>query len=163
MAVKKDTSVEGVPQSFRQLKVASTFLNQASDKLNDSASKFNAAIKKLGLGISSWVEFDGDRNPDNGVAWHEDVGYTKIGGKWGLAIRSVTIDSNDPPDNEYWPFSEAPRGLRIKAAPRIPDLVDQLIQDAAKTTKEISRHTRNIDALTEAILNIAEEPAQEAS
>jgi hypothetical protein len=114
---------ERVQNSFAKLKANSESLNQASDKLNASAANFNVVLKPLGLGITSWCEFDGGRDNDAGYSWSQEIGYAKISGKWGLAIRRTSRDCSDPePEIEFWPFGDAPRGLRIKAAPHIPDL-----------------------------------------
>ncbi len=161
-AVPQASPVERVQESFPKLNDASKLLNQESDKLNDSADGFNAALKKLGLGITSWVAFARDRDDNIGFSWSEEIGYTKLSGKWGLAIRTTSHDYSYPePDIETWPFADAPRLLRIKAAPHIPDLLDKLIEDADKATKEISRHAQNIEALTATIVSMAEQPSKE--
>jgi hypothetical protein len=158
MPVKKGAPqvnpVERVRQSFPKLKEAAALLSKESDKLNESANDFNLALKQVGIGISAWVDFASGSNEDAGVAWSQSLGYTKLGGKWGLAIKSSTHDFSQPdPENEYWVFAEAPRALRVKAAPFIPDLLDQLIQEVARTTKEVSDHTHNIEALTATIMS----------
>jgi hypothetical protein len=150
--------VERVRHSFPKLKEAAALLSKESDRLNESANAFNAVLKKIGIGISAWVEFDGGSDDDAQVAWSMSLGYTKIGGKWGLAIRSSQQDFADPePVVESWQFAEAPRGLRVAAAPSIPDLVDQLIKEVARTAKEVSQHSQNIEALTTTIMAEAEE------
>jgi hypothetical protein len=151
--------VERVRQTFPKLQEAAALLSKESDKLNESANRFNAVLKKLGIGVSAWVEIDSDINDDAGVAWTLSLGYTKRGGKWGLVSKESTQDFSLPDsDDETWVFADAPRGFRVKAASVIPDLLEQLIKEAERTTKEVSEHTRNIEALTTTILAEAEEP-----
>jgi hypothetical protein len=73
-----------------------------------------------------------------------------------LAIRSTSHDYTDgsEPDIDTWAFKDAPRALRVKAAPYIPDLLEQLIEDAARTTKEVVEHSTYIESLTETILDL---------
>ena len=164
MAEKKNTLVERAQQAFRQLSVAAITLNTASDKLGASVANLDAALKKLNLGISSWVHFR-EGSSGNGFYYsYQDIGYAKIGGKWGLAIRTVSGDVRnlEDEDSEQWSFNEAPRNLRVQAVKKIPDLLEMLIKDAADITKKVATQTEEVDVLTKAISEIAEQPTQEA-
>lgn len=155
--------VDRVKQSFPKLTNASELVNKASDKLNNSVTNFNAILKNVGLGITSWYGFDGESDSNAGYSWSQEIGYTKIGSKWGLAIRSTSTDWSDPEqDVEIWAFADAPRSLRVKAAPNIPDLLDKLIQDAADMAQEIEKQSEEIDTLAQTILALAPEKSEEA-
>src|SRR5580704_1252248 len=149
-AVSEVTSIERVLETFPKLQIASKILNEESDKLNQSADGFNAALKKLGLGITSWYAFEEGKVENAAYSWSKEIGYTKISSKWGLAIRTISHDWSYPePDVETWTFADASRLLRIKAAPHIPDLLEKLLDDATRVAKEVSKHAGHIDVLTE--------------
>jgi hypothetical protein len=154
--------VDRVKQSFPKLKNASELVNKASDKLNASAANINAILKNVGLGIPSWFEFDGGQDENGGgYSWSQQIGYAKVGGKWGLAIRSTSHDWSYPePDEETWAFADAPRSLRVKAAPHIPDLLEKLIQDASDMAQEIEKQSEEIDNLAQTILALAPEKSE---
>ncbi len=153
MAVKKEELAQRVQDSYRKLSEVATALNTASDKLGASISLLDLALKKLSLGISSWVHFNEVRYSDGISYLYEDVGYTKLGGKWGLAIRTVpgneVADEQDDP--ESWPFNEAPRALRVRAVVKIPDLLEKLIADASAVIKTVDEQTEVVDALADSI------------
>jgi len=154
--------VDRVKQSFPKLRNASVLVNKASDKLNSSAANINAILKNIGLGIPSWFQFDGGEDPEAAYSWGQEIGYAKVGGKWGLAIRSTSHDwSNPGPEVETWTFADAPRSLRVKAAPHIPDLLEKLTQDASNMAQEIEKQSEEIDALAQTILALAPEKPEE--
>ena len=96
--------------------------------------------------------------------WSRDVGYTKIGDKWGIALKIASGNNNHPLDdsNEDWLFSEAPRWMRIEAVGKIPDMLEALLKAAEDTTKKIQDKTVQAYELAVAMNNVAEEvkPAQ---
>ena len=117
----------------------------------------DSVLKRLNLGISSWVHFSGGRSPDDSAYYYEDVGYAKPGGRWGLAIRTVSGDYNDPDNDtvETWPFNEAPRLLRVRAILKVPELLDQLVEDATGIIKTVKERAETVDALATAIDELA--------
>ena len=165
MIDKKDTLVERAQQAYRQLSVAANTLNAASDKLGTSVANLDVALKKLNLGISSWVHFREGSSDDGYYYSYQDIGYAKIGGTWGLAIKTVSGDVRNLEDEEceQWSFNEAPRNLRVQAVKKIPDLLEKLIKDAADITKKVVNQTEEVDVLTKAISEIAAQPTQEAA
>ena len=161
--IKKETLQDRVQESYRQLSVAATNLGSASDKLGASITALDLALRKLNLGISAWVHISGGHYEDGFRYQYDDVGYAKIGGKWGLAIRTVGGNEADGDrDVDSWPFNDSPRLLRVRAVPKIPDLLETLIKEAGEITKTISKRSDEVDLLTGAINAIAEESVQEA-
>jgi hypothetical protein len=134
MSADNDLLFQRVQESFRKLSFVSTNLNAASDKLGASAGGLDAALKRLNLGISSWVAFSKWQSEDHFHYRSDDVGYTKAGGKWGLAI-----EGNGNTNEDLWPFNEAPRSLRTRAVAKIPDLLDKLIANATDAAAENRR------------------------
>jgi hypothetical protein len=154
---------ERVQQSYRQLAVVATQLNTVSDKLTSNVSDLEAALIRLHLGITSWFAFRSWHSEDHFHYWSEEVGFTKLGGKWCIAIREVSGDQQEghTVDSE-WSFKEAPRLMRIKAIAKIPDLLEQLIKDGTQATKTATKQIDEVAVLTEAINEIAGEALEEA-
>src|SRR5713226_9643527 len=85
---------ERVQASYKQLSLAAKSLNAASDELGKAISVLDAALQKLNLGVSGWVTLAG--NEDGNNWWSRGVGYTKVGDKWGIALRKVSGDYQWP-------------------------------------------------------------------
>ena len=160
MAEEEAARATRVQESYRQLSVAATTLNTASDALSKSISDLDAVLRKLGLGVSAWIPFREERPVDTTLARYEtdEIGYAKSGGKWCLSIRtglrSGQIGLGDDVF-EQWPFNEAPRALRVRAVTKIPDLLDQLNKDAIAAAKNIADKAAEVDQLTVAMVAIA--------
>src|SRR5437867_2390533 len=97
MAAKQASQIppaERVQTSYKQLSAAAANLNSVSDELNKVVGVVDTGLKKLNLGISAWVEVSGnDRiGPDGCEWWSRDIGYTKVGDKWGIALRTAEGD-----------------------------------------------------------------------
>ena len=150
----KDDLVRRLQDSYRQLPVVATSLNTESDKLNASVSRLDALLKKHPIGVSSWVSFSERSSFPNGHQyWSDDVGFTKINGKWGLAIRSVSGDVTDPDGEECteWHFNESPRGLRVRAVSKFPELLEKLIKDGKEMVGEVAAQVQAVDFLADAL------------
>jgi hypothetical protein len=156
---------ERVKTSYKQLSAAAINLNSSSDELSEAIAVWDAALKKLNLGLSAWVTLSGSDNDANGNWWSRDVGYARVGNKWGIALR--TQDGNDysdeAPDVDEWLFNDAPRWMRIEAVGKLPDLLEALLKQAEDTTKKIRAKKAEADELGEAITKIAEEMGTTAS
>src|SRR5579864_541814 len=102
---------------FEDLAAAAAELNQVTDQLTKSIADLDAAIASLSLGVKCWVNiYEASDDP----RWSEELGYEKITGKWGLAIRVIENPSGRI-DNQ-WLFADAPRDLRVQAVDAIPRL-----------------------------------------
>jgi hypothetical protein len=90
----------------------------------------------------------------------EDIGYAKVGGKWGVAIRTINGHSEDPDGEnvEQWLFNDAPRLLRVSSIEKIPELLEALLKRAAEMTAKIIEKTKEVDAIVEAISSGVNEP-----
>jgi hypothetical protein len=161
MTAKKEPQVppaDRVQTSYKQLTVASTSLNTASDGLGEAMSVFDAALQKLNLGISAWVAVSGNDDEDGGW-WSRESGYTKIGDKWGIALKTASGNYGCPDRDsvEKWLFDDAPRWMRIEAVARIPDLLEALLRQAEDTTKKIKDKTEEVFALAVAMSKVLDE------
>jgi hypothetical protein len=149
---------ERVSNSFKQLTLAAADLNSASNELGQAISAIDAALQKLNLGVPTWVTFSSNDSEDHDF-WHNDVGYAKVGTKWGIALRAVSGNYNWPDDAEVesWLFNEAPRRLRIEGIAKIPDLLEALIKVSEETTEKIRTKTTHAKQLAFAITQAASE------
>ena len=167
MSAKKDSPILRAQKSYQELISVANTLNKASDQLGKIIAPVDLALKALNLGISSWVSFN--EWSDNSYNFERDeVGYCKVGGKWGIAIRSVSGNEDLPDETKLdgpWLFNEAPRKLRIQAIDKIPELLEALVKDAADTTKRINEKLHESEELAKAIsaqASAKEKPQQEA-
>ena len=156
----KDDLAKRVQDSYRKIPAVAESLNSVSDNLNSSAKRVEAILKKHPLGVASWVKFTDSRTHDGMVYYYEQVGFAKINGKWSLAIRTVDGNVRDDDDIESWPFNEAPRGLRVKAVNKLPDLLEQLVKDGNEMIQEVTGQVKAVDFLADA-LEAALEPEAE--
>ena len=158
MAAKEASRTSRVQQSYQQLSVASNILNTASDKLSKSIVELEGSLRRLGLGITSWVAFTTSHSREQMQYSFDEVGYAKSGGKWGLHIRTRSgHEGMDEDDVEQWPFNEAPRALRVRAVAKIPNLLDELVKDATAAAKNIAEKAAEVEELSAAMNTIPRE------
>jgi hypothetical protein len=140
-------------------------LNAESADINTLIDQMEEKLQALNLGFEVWVnrcplterlseEENYDRDIGNGPlvtrgTQDTQLGYTKIGDAWRLAIRTATWQYVDPeqPDGEAkeivhgnpTPLNDAPRHLRIKALEAFPALIWLLQEEAEKALQAITR------------------------
>ena len=127
-------------------------------------SVLDAALQRLNLGITAWVTLSGNEDHD-GEWWSREIGYTKVGDKWGIALKTASGNYGCPDQDsvEKWLFNDAPRWMRIEATGKIPDLLEALIRQAEDTTKKIQDRTADVLELAAAMSKVFEEaqPAEQ--
>ena len=150
----EDISVtDRVKQSFSALSSVASILNASSDKLSSNIASLEAELKKLSLGVSSFVIFE-DRVPRHSLFYDFDkLRYSKVNGKWGFVIETLAghEEADDHRVHEIWPFNEAPRGKRVKAVDFIPELLDKLAKDATTMVEEVDQRCEAVAKIAEAI------------
>ena len=156
---------EKAQAAFKKLCIAAKDLNASSDELGKAINTLDGALSKLNLGISAWLELSGSQGSD-GEYWSRDIGYAKIRGKWGIALRDVSGHYAFPDEEkvEEWPFNEGPRWMRADAVGKIPELLEKLLKQAEETTKKIKAKTEQafeISAAMHEMIKEAASPAQE--
>jgi len=154
---------ERVAASYKRLAASAATLSSASDELAKSISALDEALKRLNLGVPAWQEIHGSDNDGSGNFWSRDIGYAKIGGKWGIALRTTEGNHNAPEYDqiEEWLFNDAPRWLRIDAIDKIPDLIDKLIAAADETSIKIKQKTEKAQELAAALSQAASDLVQQ--
>ena len=146
-------SNDGDQKSYEILASTAAALNAATNRLNQSVIELEEILKKLGIGISSWVTFAKIEFNDGMCYDYDQVGYAKLGGRWGLAIRNVVGNEvDDNPDKiEAWTFNESPRHLRVQAVEKIPALLQKIITDATEFTKKVDSSANEVRSFSRAI------------
>jgi hypothetical protein len=161
VASNNESLVSRVETSYRKLSAVASDLNFTSDELGKSISELDAALKKLNLGISAWVTIRREVD-DDGSFQNEDLGYDKIGGTWGIGLRTVAGTYNDPENagSNWWLFNEGPRSLRISAIEKIPELLEKLSTESDETAKRIRGRLAEVQEVAAVVKKAAEEPVK---
>jgi hypothetical protein len=158
-ALRNEATSTEPPQSdtlsapFKRLVDSAAKLNKVSDQLTIQIEQIDAALKNLNLGVTAWVMIA--ENEDEDGNWiEEELGYTRIGSRWGVALRTHSgTRGTDPnhPDETFSAFADAPRPLRIRAVPHIPKLIDQLSVEAEAMIAKLSPEVDEVSALALAL------------
>jgi exonuclease VII small subunit len=143
-----------MPSQKKMEKLAATAkrLNQASDELNEVIESFEDQLQTAGVGLSYWFGDDElgleqawllakgpvetNEQQEEEQAGHQ-LGYTKVDGKWKLAVRPVLVQAKVipgsaltyyrlTPEGREIALSSAPRLIRAEAAPLFGHLADAL-------------------------------------
>ena len=156
MSTKTDSLNHRISASYKQLTAAASELNTVSDELGKFVTALDTSLRRLNLGISTWLRLE-SREDGLGNYIKRDLGYAKVGGKWGIALRTMTGNHNAPDDAavEEWLFNDAPRALRIEAVEKLPDLFDNLVKEADVATKQIRSKTQHVQQLANALTDAA--------
>ncbi len=147
---------ERVALAYSKLSAVATDLNKASDELGTIITQIDTALKKLNLGVTVWITIaKRPAHPEDNDFWCEtdQLGYAKLGGKWGIAIRSVgeNISYSENSETGEWLFNDAPRTLRLQAIDNIEELLDGLAQVAIKTKEEIYGRLKDAQEVANAV------------
>jgi len=157
MSSKGDSLADRVQASYLQLSAVASDLNTISDELGKSIAEIDVALKKLNVGISVWVDITSWDNSDELDYYQEQIGYSKVDGKWGIALRTVSGNHNWPDRDEIeeWLFSDAPRKLRLAAIEKLPELLKELSEQAVETTNRIKGKLAEVKEVAEAVKTAA--------
>jgi prefoldin subunit 5 len=155
-----DSKIEKIQLHFQALTSLASALNVASDELSKNVSILDEALKKLNIGLTTWVTFRSQAVEENEYS-DDQIGYCKVEGKWGIALRHIWGDyGRDEYGGETgpWLFNDAPREFRIAAADKIPEVIEALGKEALNTTKKVQEKARQVGELASVIEKIANAP-----
>ena len=154
--------LERIKNSVQQLPTAAASLNSASDLLAKSVNDLDANLKRFSLGVPAWVTF---ASYGEEPSYHtDDIGYAKIGGRWGIALRTVRGDLRGGEDDvEQWLFNDAPRHLRVHGADKLPELMEELIKKATEMAKAITEKAGDVNAVADVVSTVLGETAAKAA
>jgi hypothetical protein len=153
-----DSKIARVRARFQELSTLASSLNTASDELTKVVGILDEALKKLNVGLTVWenFRFRGDES-DPQFYDTDQIGYAKVSGTWGLALRRIW--GNEAFDDHHsdgpWLFKDAPRELRLAAADKIPEVIEALAKATSATTKEVQEKTERARELATAIDEVA--------
>jgi hypothetical protein len=156
MSSKEDSPIERVHTSFQQLSTGADTLNTRSDQVGKIVSRIDSSFQKLNVGVSGWVRFKESSSEDGLQFWYNEVGYDKVSGKWGLAIRSVAGDERMDVYSSYeeWLFNDAPRALRIDAVDKIPELFEKLGNEVTALTAAVDKKLTLLEEFANAVEDV---------
>jgi transglutaminase-like putative cysteine protease len=129
--------------------------------LAKSVSEIDAVLKRFSLGVPAWVtsaSYGGEVPFGYDL---EEIGYAKVSGRWGIAIRTRKGDERFEESEvvEQWIFNEAPRYLRVSAADKLPELLEELVTKASKMADSISEKVNDVRVVTTAMYSVLEDMA----
>lgn len=151
------SSSERLVSAYKRLVAVAETQKIAARQFSAPIAEIDRALQRLDLGLITWQKIAGGED-DYGGYWSRDVGYARIKGDWGLAIRSVRGHHGWEEDEvEQWLFGEAPSSMRIEALEKVPDLLEELIKNAEKTTKKLQEKTVEARELATALKVAVEE------
>ena len=151
-----ESKVEKIQSSFQALSAVASSLNTASDELTKTVNILDEALKKLNIGLTVWVTYASRDEVELGDFDNDQIGYCKLNGKWGIALRR---EWGDTQRCEYggegpWLFNDAPRDMRLKSVDKIPELIAALSAEATETTKKVRAKTQEVSELASAITQL---------
>jgi hypothetical protein len=128
-------------------------LNEKSDTLNATISTVNRKLAKLNMGVEVWIGLSEDipfyREDDNDEQWplrdETWLGYCKVGDTWELALKDVTVGTDEGGDRFSEPVRtgpvrsllQSPREARVSAMDWIPSLLDSIKRKAERLIEAI--------------------------
>lgn len=149
-----DSKIQDIHEHFMVLSAIASELNIASDELTKQIAVLDEALKKLNVGLTVWVKFSDHSNPAGEDYDLEQIGYTKLQGKWGISLRHIWGywgDDDHAGEDGPWLFNDAPRDMRIRSVDKIPDVLRELSKEASNATKKIQEKTKEVHELAAAI------------
>ena len=81
-----DADLKSIRTSFLELAAKATSLNKASDELTRTVGILDTALKKINLGVTTWVAFRNWSDEEGEERGSDQIGYAKVNGKWGIAL-----------------------------------------------------------------------------
>lgn len=155
-----EAKISKIQTNFKSLSEVASSLNAASNKLTKTVALLDETLKKLNIGLTVWVSFR-FRDYENASERHDtdQIGYCKVNGVWGIALRRIWGDESRDEYNEDgpWLFNDASRDLRIHGVDKIPEVVEELAKAALSTQKKIEEKTLEVLGLAAAISPVANE------
>ena len=145
---------------YKELASAASAMNAATDEFTKVVSPLDTALQNLNLGLECWVRVQSYGDPRDGSEIFHEIGYARVGSKWGIALRTVEDDgSGDPSFNreERWLFNDGPRSRRISAIAKVPNLLEELRKKADAATKKIKGATYEARSVVTAVTLAAQE------
>jgi len=152
-----DSKFEKVQTDFQALSVVASSLNSASDELTKVVGILDAALQKLNIGLSAWINYTNRETEQPDEIDEDQIGYCKINGKWGIGLRRVwgNVQTDFYDYEGPWLFNDSPREMRLNSVDKIPELIAALNKTASEMTKKVQEKTQGVRELAGVIEQIA--------
>jgi hypothetical protein len=149
--------IEKIQTHFQTLSNVASSLNAASDELTSSVEILSDSLKKLNVGLTVWVVFRTRIDDVPRLYDHDEIGYCKVAGEWGIALRSVNgnLIRDEHNTESLYLFNDAPREMRLAAVDKLPELIEALAKEAFNTTKRVQQKAQQVRELAQAISSAA--------
>lgn len=146
--------------AFSKLRDSAKEIGTPSTELSQAVHAIERALEHLHLCIACWTLLSEWTGPDQDEFRREYVGYIELHRQWRIAVRtSEGFDSR--PDESHditWAFDEAPLYLRMKAAEKLPELIEALVLTVEKTTARLKKRVAPAQELAQAVTSRAATP-----
>jgi hypothetical protein len=151
MTTKTDSLNSRISSSYKQLTQAATELNAVSDELGKFVTALDAALRRLNLGIATWLRLESREDGSGNYTKRDSVTQkSAISGASPCARwPAITTTSKTPTSRSG--CSTTPAALRIESVEKLPDLFENLVKEADAATKQIRTKTERAQALASAL------------
>ncbi len=153
----KASLAEAVKTSFPQLAEESKQLRQAIADLGKSISGVEFSLRRSGLHVSAWHRIAGGENENSGYVWSREIGYTRLGDSWHIAIREWSQEIGQEGEQTTYKFGDAPPWMCLEAAGKIPGLLEELIERTQDMRRKITAKISEVDELASLLETLAQE------
>jgi hypothetical protein len=144
---------------FSSLSASASQLNETSERCNRTLRDAQARLVTMNIGLEHWhgrpiarTDKTGDIGPgDLETEFVTLLGFTKVLGKWCLAVKEMRLvsgfyeqDMDSPFQNSYVsrepsPLLDSPREIRLSALKVLPEFLSDLVQVVQEANAELSR------------------------
>lgn len=146
-----------ISSSLSKFEVTARELNAESDAINDTLNAVERRLASGNAGVEAWLpqplrsEETAESTRSQQVWIERRLGFTKINGKWCLAVKGIRLRAgffegdtscpyrNESLENEPIPLAQARRDERIKALEYLPELIELMNSQAKKATQTIKQ------------------------
>ncbi len=138
MTPEDQSASQRTAAALARLKPVAKNVSTAADALAAPVSSIDGELKRMHIAFEAWVTYKTESYEHLYTNW--DLGYSRIAGRWGLALRVVRGDVSDPEDTrvENWHFNESPLYLRHRAVDKLPDLLEALAKTGEKVANKLT-------------------------
>jgi hypothetical protein len=157
MKKPKVSPLEAVKTSYPQLAEESQQLKQEITDLGKGISGIETSLRRLGLDVSAWHRIAGGQDEHNGYVWSRDIGFTRIGSQWYIALREWSQEPGQEDEQTTYRFNEAPPWMCVEAAGKIPELLEELIDRTRDMRAKITAKKAEVDAFASVLADLAAE------
>lgn len=138
--------------ALAQLTPVAKDVTAAAEELAKPLNVVDNALKQLHVAFAAWVTYKSAGEDED--FWRWDVGYSRIKGRWGIAVRTVRGNVHHPEDAEIeeWHFNESPLYLRHPAIAKLPELLEALAKTGATVARKLTNAAANATEIAETVV-----------